>query len=360
MDFIKILIFLMLLFEKSNFLKEKIVGKDNLKEAVFAGGCFWCTEYSFQREGIVEVISGYTGGKKENPSYEEVCLGKTGHREGVLIKYSPEKISYENLLEIFWKSIDPTDPYGQFYDKGEQYKTAIYYLNKDQRYLAVESKKRIEESKIFNGKIYVEILPFKNFYPAERSHQNYFKKCKVQFENYHKGSGREIYFENLKIKFQNFKLFPERKEYWKNFKKPPIDELKKILTLLQFKVTQENATEQPFENEYYKNERKGIYVDIVSGEPLFSSKDKFDSGSGWPSFSKPIDPKFIIEKMDLSFGMERIEVRSKFANSHLGHLFYDGPPPENKRYCINSASLKFISLEELSKYGYSFYKEMLK
>ncbi len=210
MNFIKILMFLTLLFEESHFSKEKFMEKDNLKEAVFAGGCFWCTEYSFQREGIVKVISGYTGGEKENPSYEEVCSGTTGHREGVFIKYNPEKISYENLLEIFWKSIDPTDPYGQFCDKGEQYKTAIYYLNEEQKYLAEESKKRIEESKIFDGKIYVEILPFKNFYPAEEYHQNYFKKCKVQFENYHKGSGRENYFENLSIKFQGFKLFPER------------------------------------------------------------------------------------------------------------------------------------------------------
>lgn len=359
MHIYKILILFLSLFIGS-FLKENFMKNNNLREAIFAGGCFWCTEYAFQEKGIVEVIAGYTGGNKENPTYEEVCSGKTGHREGVLIKYDPNVISYENLLEIFWKSIDPTNPFGQFYDLGEQYKTAIYYLNEEQKALAEESKKRIEKSKIFEGEIFVEILPFKNFFKAEEYHQGYFKKCKVKFENYHKGSGRENFFNELKIKFQNFKLFPERENYWKNYKKPSNEELKKLLKLLEYNVTQKNYTEPPFENEYYNNKEKGIYIDIVSGEPIFSSEDKYDSGSGWPSFKKPIISNFIIEREDNSYNMSRIEVRSKFANSHLGHLFYDGPPPLGKRYCINSSSLNFIKKEELSKYGYSFFEEMLK
>jgi peptide methionine sulfoxide reductase msrA/msrB len=307
--------------------------KAKTKTAIFAGGCFWCMQAGFENvNGVIRTISGYTGGTKENPSYEQVLKENTGHFEAVEVFYNPLETDFKTLLDVFWKLIDPTDPNGQFSDRGPQYRTAIFYKDNNEKKIAEKSK--LEISRMFDKPIATLILKFDKFYLAETYHQEYHKKQKIRYKTYENLSGRKEFVE------ENKKRFKEKKQK------------EVVLTPMQYEVTKLGATEKAFENEYWDNHEEGIYVDIISGEPLFSSKDKYDSCTGWPSFTKPIDKDNIIEKKDFSFGTARIEVKGKKSGSHLGHVFKDGPKPTGLRYCMNSSALRFIPKKNLIEEGY--------
>jgi peptide methionine sulfoxide reductase msrA/msrB len=326
---------------------------DEYESAYFAGGCFWCVEKDFERvDGVVEAVSGYMGGETENPTYKD----HGDHRESVRVVYDADVVDYETLVQFFFRHHDPTDEGGSFYDRGFQYTSAIYPVNEEEAEIAERIISEIDAEGVFDSKIVTAVETGKTFWRAEEYHQNYYMNNPVRYNGYRKASGRDDFIEGVwgdRLDEYGLRDEVDSDHRWVDYEKPSDEELRETLTDLEYRVTQKDKTEKPFsEGNLDKNYEDGIYVDLISGEPLFSSKDKFDSGTGWPSFVKPISDEFVVTKPDYILLVPRTEVRSRYGDNHIGHVFNDGPDPLGKRWCMNGAAMRFVPLDEMVEEGY--------
>lgn len=336
----------------NNSLIKGYTGED-YEEIYLAGGCFWGVEAYMERvNGVIDVTSGYGNGNTENPSYEDVIYNQTGHAETVHVKYDPKVIDLEKVLLYYFKVINPTSINKQGNDIGSQYRTGIYYVNSDQ--LEIINKVIANEQKNHDAKIVVEVSPLDNYYLAEDYHQDYLDKNPNGYCHINLNLANEK-IEGEKDSMNEIKIDETL------YEKPSDEQIKEKLNASEYEVTQKAGTERPYTHAYNDLDKKGIYVDIVTGEPLFSSDDKYDAGCGWPSFTKPISKEVIEEKEDRSVGRVRTEIISRVGDSHLGHVFTDGPTDAGGlRYCVNGASLRFVPLEEMEAEGYGYLKGIFK
>lgn len=326
--------------------------------ALIAGGCFWCVEADIEKlPGVIEAVSGYSGGSTDNPTYGNYSSG--GHREVVQVTYDPDMVSFEEIIIFALKHMDPTDGDGSFYDRGKQYAPAFYYTSTEEKKVIENLIKEIDDKGPYDKPLAIDVEPVGTFWPAEDYHQDYYKGAlsSLKYKYYRNASGRDDFIEkywgtdtSADLSWRNAGA---DNTDWSNFTKPSDEELKQVLTDIQYKVTQKEATEPAFNNTYWDNHEEGIYVDVVSGEPLFSSTHKFDSGTGWPSFTRPINYDFVTEHKDYKLIIPRTEIRSAIADSHLGHVFNDAPQELGGiRYCMNSAALRFVARSNMEKEGY--------
>lgn len=345
------------------------------KTALLANGCFWCVEHDLEEVfGVIDIVSGYAGGSSENPTYGNYIGGN--HREVVLVTYDAQKVSYANLVEHIIKHGDPTDATGSFGDRGTQYAPAIYFENTTEESDARKVITAIDALHVFDKPLPLIVIPRVKFWSAEEYHQDYAQKNPLRYNYYRLASGRDSFIKKywgdtaeeftvsakpgVVLNTSGTEQVSFNKDSWNFFVKPSEEVLRSMLTKLQYRVTQEEGTETPFLNEYDENYEEGIYVDIISGEPLYLSKDKYDSGTGWPSFVKPISLDVVVLKEDKGFFSTRTEIRSRYADSHVGHVFDDGPTDRGgKRYCMNSAAMRFVPRIEMEKEGYAYLFQLM-